>query len=184
MYPDGTEKYVNDLTSVTSASSTRMTDEEMEAELQQDFDELNKKIATFMRKRPPASFESDNCYIEHYSIERIIYDYIRCFNENVRDYGNGFETDWDDDAIMHILYKNGTVRCVSVGYDDGTKRIKTDGIEAVIYDSGWGTAYAGKCVIYNMRETVDYGKWGYKDIEQRYNDFDDIRVGFARDFEE
>lgn len=89
------------------------------------------------------------------------------------------ETDWEPDGCLNILYNDGSTRYVSESWEDGTRRIKTEGINSMIYESDWGTAYAGKCIkIYNMREAVDYGKWGYKDLEQRYNDFDDIRVEF------
>lgn len=110
-------------------------------------------------------FEKSNLYLEHHSIQSLINNYIKYFNQNVSDYGDGFATDWDPDDTMDILYKNGTLRTVSPDWDDGTKKIKVDGIDSIILNGGWGTAFAGPSIMFE-----DYTV---------YDDIPDIRVEFA-----
>lgn len=109
-------------------------------------------------------FEYDNLYIEKHSLQSLYDDYIKYFNHNVTDYGNGFATDWDDDDWMSILYKDGTIRQVNPETDEGTKKIKTDGIDSIIVDGSWGTACAGPHLI-----AEDYTV---------YEDIPDIRIEF------
>ena len=117
------------------------------------------------------------------SIEEMIRNYVKYFNINVRECGYGFETDWDDDDWLYILYKDGTQRTINPAVDDGTKRIKLDGIDSMIIDGGWGSGYAGPHVeIVNYREGIGYkdvDKYGYSSVEQRYNDADDLRLEFT-----
>lgn len=163
---------------ILSSDSTK-TDEEMQKELDAHFAGINAKLSAFQRKRPFATYE-DEAYIEHESIEGMYKRYIKYYNENVKESGCGFEPDWDEDDSMYILWKDGTVTTYSIQSSDGTKRIPVEKIDSIIVDGSWGTAYAGKhCEIYNLRETTGYQKYGYKNIEQRYNDFDDIRVDFT-----
>lgn len=159
------------------------TDEEMTAELNQHFSELNKKIAEFNRPgrtKRWTSIEIAGIPIERHSVQDLYNNYIKYFNRNVDDYGDGFAADWDPDDVMIILYKNGKARRINPADDDGKKKISIDNIDSIIIDGSWGSAFAGPHVeIYNYREVVDYGKWGYKDLEQRYNDEDSIRLDFS-----
>jgi len=158
------------------------TPEEMEAELEQHFAELNKRLEAFMsgRVNKLRKFEDGKyTYIERHSIQSMWNDYIKWFNNDVRDFQDGFQS-WDSDDVMTILYKNGkTIRIAPDSWPEN-KRIPVDGIDSIILDGGWGTAVAGPHVeLINYREAVDYGKWGYRDIEQRYYDEDDIRAEFT-----
>ena len=107
----------------------------------------------------------DTIYLEKHSIESLIQHYLKYFNENVVEYGDGFATDWDSDDTATILYKNGQIRTLNPQWDDGTKKVKLDGIDSIIVDGGWGTAFAGPSVIFKD-ETV-------------YEDIPDIRADFA-----
>ena len=110
-------------------------------------------------------FEKDNLYLEHHSIQSLINNYIKYFNINVAEEGDGFASDWDPDDVMHILYKNGTVRDIGIGWDEGTRKISTDGIDSIIVSGSWGDAFAGPSIIFRD-ETV-------------YDDLPDIRVDFS-----
>ena len=147
----------------------------------QHFAELNAKLDKFMEGRIKKfrKFEDGQwIYIERHSIQDMYNDYIKWFNKSVSDSGDGFEC-WDPDDCMNILYKDGKIRTIDPQWDDGTKKISVDNIDSIILNGGWGTAVAGPHIkLYNYREVVDYGKWGYKSVEQRYNDDDDIRAEF------
>ena len=164
------------------ATTEELTLEEMEAELAQHFAELDKKLDDFMsgRIKKFRKFEEGQyTYIERHSIQSMWNDYIKWFNKDVTDFKDGFQS-WDPDGVMYILYKNGKTITISESDWPENKRIPVDGIDSVIYDAGWGTAVAGPHVqLINYREAVDYGKWGYRDIEQRYYDEDDIRAEFT-----
>lgn len=153
----------------------------MEQEMQEHFRELNDRLNKFHsygRVNKLRKFEEGYNYLERHSVESLVNDYIRWYNRNISEGGNGLDS-WDSDDTMSILYKDGHIRTISVQDDDGTKKIATDNIDSIIVDGGWGTAYAGPHIkLYNYREAVDYGKWGYKDVSQRYNDDDSIRVDF------
>ena len=103
-------------------------------------------------------------YFEKHSIEDMIRNYIKYFNRNVGEYGDGFAADWDDDDWMDILYKNGKVRSINPSCDEGTKRISTDGIDSIILNGSWGTAIAGPSITFE-----DYTV---------YPDIPDIRAEF------
>lgn len=113
-----------------------------------------------------SKFEKDGLLLEHHSINSLYNNYIKYFNRNVREEGNGFASDWDSDDFMYILYKNGSVREINPDADEGTKAIKTDGIDSIIVDGGWGTAFAGPSITFE-----DYTV---------YDDIPDIRVEFSR----
>ena len=153
----------------------------MQEDLNDHFSELNADLNRFMSGKVSKwrKFERGYTYLERHSLDSMIKNYIVYFNRNVKEEGDGFASDWDSDDWMSILYKDGTIRQINPQEDDGTRRIKLDGIDSIIVEGSWGTAFAGPHVqLYNLRETTDYGKWGYKDIEQRYLDDDDIRVDF------
>ena len=109
-------------------------------------------------------FEKDGVYFEKHSIQSMIKNYIRWYNENVREYGDGYATDWDPDDRMVILYKNGKMREIWPESDDGDKLIPLDGIDSIILDGSWGTAFAGPHIVFRD-ETV-------------YDDIIDIRADF------
>lgn len=158
-----------------------MTDEEMEAEMQQDFSRFNAKLSELTkgdRLKGHRKFEEGYNYIERHSVQSLINDYIRWWNREISEGGNGLDV-WDRDDTMYILYKDGKVRTISEQDDDGTRKISVDNIDSIIIDGSWGYAYAGPHVrIYNYREAVEYGKWGYKDVAQRYNDDNVVRLDF------
>ena len=164
------------------AATEELTDEQMEAELSEHFKEVDAKLDAFMQGRinKMRRFELEGFnYIERHSVNDMINSYIRWFNEGVRDYKDGFYQ-WDPDDYMSILYNDGRIIHVDVNGWDGDKKIKTDGINSIIVDGGWGTAVAGPSIeLYNYREVVPYGKWGYKDVKSRYYDSDDIRADFT-----
>ena len=78
-----------------------------ESELLNDSDRLLEEIRIWA-STPTRKFKKfelgQTVYLEKHSIQDMINGYIRYFNENVRDYGYGFETDWDSDDWMDILY--------------------------------------------------------------------------------
>ena len=65
---------------------------------------------------------------------------------------------------MSILYKNGDIRTINPLFDEGNKRIKTEGIDSIILDGSWGTACAGPNLV-----AEDYTV---------YEDIPDIRIEF------
>lgn len=110
-------------------------------------------------------FEKYGIYLEKHSIEDLIRSYIKYFNQNIREGGNGFDSDWDDDDTMDILYKDGTVRTINPSWDEGTEKISIDNIDSIILNGGWGTAFAGPSI-----EFEDY---------TTYDDIIDIRPQFS-----
>lgn len=165
-------------------SSEELTDEDMEAEMSSHFADLNSKLNKFQagKLHKFKRYEDEHINIERMSLDEMIRNYVRWFNINVKECGYGFETDWDDDDWLYILYKDGTQRTINPSVDDGTKRIKVDGIDSMIIDGSWGSGYAGPHVrIVNYREAVGYrdtDKYGYSSVTQRYNDMDDLRLEF------
>ena len=144
---------------LASEQTGRYSEEERQAIL----DELNAfahgRVAKFKK------FEKYGLYFEKHSIENIIREYIRWFNESVRDYGSGFASDWDSDTVIIIRYKNGKIRYISENDEDGSRRISTDGIDSVIVDGSWGTAFAGPGIVFRD--------------ETCYDDLLDIRADFS-----
>lgn len=164
-------------------NGTELTDEQMEAEMEAEFKQINKTLDDFLNHNPKNKslddFDTDLSHIEKSTIKDLKRSYIDEYNKNVEYYGDGFEF-YDPDQSMVVLYKDGSAMHILPGMSDGSKKIPTTGIDTIIIDSGWGSAVAGKHVeLVNYREQVDYGKYGYKDIKQRYNDFNDIRTGLS-----
>ena len=168
-----------------SINAAPLTDQQMEAEMETEFARINKVLDDFLYKNPknrPLDEYNDEAkelelsHIEKTSIKDLKWQYIDEYNKNVKDYGNGFEY-FDPDAMVSILYSDGGF--LNTGDLDGTKKIPTSNIRGIIVDSGWGTAIAGKNIeLYNYREQVNYGKYGYKSVKDRYDDFNDIRADF------
>lgn len=109
------------------------------------------------------SFEYGNTIIERHSIQSMINDYIRWFNQSVDDCGDGYDQ-WDTDDVMHILYNDGHMETIGPDWHDGNKKIKTDGINSIILYGSWGDAVAGPCI-----------KW---ENNTYYDDIIDIRPDF------
>lgn len=127
-------------------------------------DQVNKFIDN-PRVRKFKKFEKGLLLLEKHSIQDLINNSIRYFNQNVDEYGDGFATDWDPDDWMSILYKNGKILEVNPECNDGTKKISTDNIDSIILDGSWGTAFAGPHI-----EAEDYTV---------YEDIPDIRIQFS-----
>ena len=132
-----------------------------------DRQQILNELAQFARGRTAGfkKFEKYGLYFEKHSIQSMIHNYIRWYNENVRESGNGYATDWDPDDRMVILYKNGKTREISPEWDEGDKLIPTDGIDSIILDGSWGTAFAGPSIVFRD--------------ETAYDDIIDIRADFA-----
>lgn len=139
-------------------SSTELKRQQL---LQELYQFAHRRVKGFSKFERP----EDNIYFEHHSIESMIRNYIKWYNENVREHGNGYATDWDPDDRMVILYKNGETREISPEWDEGNKLIPLDGIDSIILDGSWGTAFAGPSVVFRDETT--------------YDDIIDIRADFA-----
>lgn len=110
-------------------------------------------------------FEKYGLYLEKHSLQSMYNNCIKYFNRNISEYGNGFAADWDPDDYMIILYRDGSIREVNDQWDEGTQKIKTDGIDSIILDGSWGTAFAGPHIAFEDYTT--------------YEDIPDIRVTFS-----
>lgn len=161
-----------------------MTDQEMQQELDDHFKKVNDIIEKFYRCSPGKNLEDFDTeglldsyvHIEKHTVKDLINLYINDFNSNVDYYGDGFEY-YDEDMTINILYRNGKTIYVSPQWWDGSKKIPISGIDTIVIDSGWGDAVAGKHYrVFNAREETDYGKYGYRSLQSRYDDWDDIRV--------
>ena len=161
------------------------TDQQMEEEMKAEFERIDKILDDFIYNNPKNrsldtfkdAEELGLSHIEKTTLKDIKWQYLEDFNKNVQEYGNGFEY-FDNDMMISILYADGTY--LNTSDLDGTKKIPLSNIQGVIVDSGWGTAVAGKSIeLYNYREQVDYGKYGYKSVKERYDDFNDIRADFT-----
>lgn len=130
-------------------------------------EEILEKVNNFLKGRTKGfkKFEENNTYIEKHSINSLIHDYITYFNRNVDEYGDGFASDWDEDDWMRILYKNGKIREINPQVEEGNRKISTQGIDSIIIDGSWGTAFAGPSVV-----AEDYTV---------YDDIPDIRLTFS-----
>lgn len=178
----GSSKASGTRSSVADTNRT-LTDEQMQSEMDAEFARINQTLEDFLehnsKNKSLDEFDSDLPHIEKASVAELKKTYIDEYNNNVKNYGNGFEY-YDEDQFIAVLYKDGTVINASPGMSDGTQKIPTRNIDSIIIDSGWGTAVAGKHIkLENYRETVGYGKYGYKDIKKRYNDYNDIRADFT-----
>lgn len=164
-----------------SNGTKELTDSQMQAELDKHFAEVNATLDKFMESKAGTNLndlDPNLPLIEKYPVKELVNIYIKPLNDNLKDYGDLF-TFADDDITVNILYKSGEQLYVAPRFYDGKKKIPTSNIDSIIVEGGWGTDFAGKSVeIYNMRESVQYGKYGYKNLKARYNDSDDIRVDF------
>lgn len=116
--------------------------------------------------------------MEKDSVKDLIENYIKPFNDDLKYHGDGFLY-WDPDQTIYILYKDGKSLIISPDSWNESKKIPTSGIDSVIVEGGWGTAVGGKNIrLYNTREEWEYGKYGYKSVKSRYEDFNDIRADF------
>ena len=165
-----------------------LTDDEMERELQEHFAKVDALLDRFMAQRGQGKnledmdtegvLDAGFVQMEKHNVKDIVKTYIDDFNENVDRFGDGFEY-YDPDQTISILYRNGKQISVSVDWWDGKKKIPTANIDSVIVDGGWGTAVAGKNVkLVNYREETGYGRYGYRNVKARYDDWDDIRAEF------
>lgn len=164
-----------------SNGTEELTDSQMQAELDKHFAEVNATLDKFMSSKTGTNLDDldpEMPHIEKETVKELVENYIKPYNDSLRDYGSLFTFASDDEQI-NILYKDGKHITVSPQWYDENKKIPTSNIDSVIVEGGWGTAFAGKNVeIYNMRETVGYGKYAYKNLKERYKDYDDIRVDF------
>lgn len=174
--------------SATAQQNRELTDAEMERELQEHFKKVNALLDRFMAQRGEGQnleamdtegvLDAGFVQMEKHNVKDIVKTYIDDFNDNVEKYGDGFEY-YDPDQTISILYRNGKQVYIGVDWWDGKKKIPTANIDSVIVDGGWGTAVAGKNVqLVNYREATDYGRYGYRNVRARYDDWDDIRAEF------
>ena len=181
----------------TTATTRELTDDEMNASLSAEFELINKGIEKFLTGKystladaldeyKNSDFEQmadtvDNAeHIERYTVKELASNYLKEFNANVENYGDGF-TYWDSDDVVYVAYKNGTGIILDANEWDGSKKIPLTGIDTIIVNGGWGYGVAGKnATIINMR---DYGRYSYdyKNVKQRYEDWNDLRVEFKEE---
>ena len=159
-----------------------LSDSEMQSALDKHFAEVNATLDKFMNSRAGtdlSDLDPEMPQIEKSTIKELKSNYIDPLNDDLKNYGDAFTFGADDDTVINILYKSGEELRVSPDSYDGTKRIPTSNIDSIIVEGGWGSAFAGKNVeLYNMRETVGYGKYAYRNVKERYNDYDSIRLDF------
>lgn len=139
--------------------------------LQKHFDKENARVEEFMAGRVDsrgASITMDNGQIlERYSLKEMT-DILK------EQKGNG--SVFEDDAFA-ILYKDGSVKAY-VGGDDLSK-VKTTGIQGIIYENSSTSGYAGTGVkIENLNETEAFAKltrYGTSKLEDDWRlEFEDI----------
>ena len=110
-------------------------------------------------------YDKNGLYFEKHSLQSLWNNYLKYYNRNVAEYGDGYQADWEDDLRITILYKDGKLRELSPECDDGDKKVSPDSIDSIIVDGGWGTAFAGPSITFRD-ETV-------------YDDNIDIRADFV-----
>ena len=127
------------------------------AEEQVDRKQILEELQRFAQGRTTGfkKFEKYGLYFEKHSIQSMIHNYIRWYNQNVKEYGDGYATDWDPDDRMVILYKNGRTREIWPEVDEGNKLVPTEGIDSIILDGSWGTAFAGPHITFRDETTYD-----------------------------
>lgn len=169
-----------------SIGPERKSEEQMKQELEEHFKKVDSVLERFEDGKLGFALDDSeeakelgiDTHIERLTKKEIVDTYIKTLNDNLKRDGDIF-SEYDEDQMMAIMYNDGKVIHVDPQNWDSSKRIPTVGINSVIVDSGWGSAFAGKNVeVFNMRETVNYGKYGYKDVKDRYYDEDDIRLDF------
>lgn len=109
-------------------------------------------------------YEKNGLYFEKHSLQSLWNSYLKYYNQNVAEYGDGYAADWEDDLKITILYKDGKLRELGPEFDEGTKKVSPDNIDSIIVDGSWGTAFAGPSITFRD-ETV-------------YDDNIDIRADF------
>lgn len=144
----------------------QMKKDEEDSKTSEDILEEVREWASNYRTKRFQKFEKYGIYLEKHSIEDFIRSYIKYFNQNIHEGGNGFDSDWDSDDTMDILYKNGKVRTINPEFDEGTKRISIDNIDSIILNGGWGTAFGGP--------SIDFEDYTV------YDDVIDIRPEFTK----
>ena len=117
--------------------------EEIESKTSGDILEEVKAWADNYRIKGYDKFEKYGLYIEKHSIQDLLSNYVKYFNRNVSDYGDGFAADWDDDDWMAIRYRDGKIREINPQSDDGKRKISVDNIDSIILTGSWGVAVAG-----------------------------------------
>jgi hypothetical protein len=110
-------------------------------------------------------YEKAGLYFEKHSLQSLWNSYLKYYNQNVAEYGDGYAADWQDDLKITILYKDGKIRELSPEWDEGNKKVSPDNIDSIIVDGSWGTAFAGPSITFRD-ETV-------------YDDLIDIRADFV-----
>lgn len=171
-----------------SIGPERKSEEEMQAELEEHFKKVDDVLRRFEDGKLGFALDDSeeakelgiDTHIERLTKKEIVDTYIKTLNDNLKRDGDIF-SEYDPDQTMAIMYDDGNVVFVDPQNWDDSKKIPTTHIHSVIVDAGWGSAFAGSQVeIYNMRESVKYGKWGYTDVKDRYYDEDDIRLDFRK----
>lgn len=119
--------------------------------LQRHFDKENAKVEAFMSGRVDSrgsSITMDNGQILERYPQKEMLDILK----EQKDNGSVFE----DDSFA-ILYRDGTVKAY-VGGDDLSK-VKTSGIQGIIYENSSTTGYSGTGVtIENLNQTEAFAK--------------------------
>ena len=154
-----------------SSMGTPATTGGISPELQRHFDSENARVEEFMSGKASSksggSLEMDNGQIlERYTLKEMV-DILKETKDN--------GTVWKDDGFS-ILYNNGDMKFYAPG--DDISKVKTTGIEGVIYENGSTTAYAGKGVkIENLNQTeagAKHTRYGTSKYEDDWRmDFDD-----------
>lgn len=144
--------------------------------LQKHFNKENTRVEEFMSGRASSksggSITMDNGQIlERYTMKEML-DILKETKDN--------GTVWADDGFS-ILYSNGDMKFYSSG--DDIRKVKTSGIQGIIYENGSTTAYSGTGVkIENLNQTeagaklTRYGTNKYEDdwrmdFEDKYYDY-------------
>lgn len=170
-----------------NGDAKNLSDEEMRAELDKHFEDVDSALDKLMKSRP-TRYKGVSLgkfgdglpdYISKSTIGDLKFNYIDEFNKAVKEHGDGFEG-IEPELIIRVRYKDGSYLSTQDMNFDSSKRIPTKNIDSIIIEGEWGTDFAGNNVqLYNQREEVGDGKWGYSSLQTRYNDFDDIRADFT-----
>lgn len=128
---------------LSGKQASEMTEEQMRVALDKEFAEINERLDAFMHSPDGTQLDIEGTHLEKESLKSLKEDYINEYNNNVVNYKNGYEF-YDSDQTIDILYKNGTQVRIAPGDYDGSKKVKTTGIDSIIVNSGWGTAFGGQ----------------------------------------
>lgn len=156
-----------------------LSDSQMISRMDREFDNLNNKVNKALKGREGSIYDEENgIALEKYTLANIKKDYLQSLNDDLKNFGSNTAF-YDPDTMIHIQYKDNSIKSFPDDFNENQK-IPLSNIKAVIVNGGWGTAFAGPVTIYNMREQIDYGKYGYKNVKERYEDFNDFRVEFKK----